>query len=171
MEQLEQRVYRVKTIRDKLKWDFKPTNECESELEQRREKAILIEYKNKLTGDFHAIETFACAKRQPTIGSLSDFLMPFSFRTIKRATITKNGRKWATDHLTGKSLKVINEFMDFAGKHNKTEKDETKRYDWDIVSLINGRERVKNAFILRVRLSSTNGLFIGIIDGDWHIFY
>ncbi|GIU50260.1 hypothetical protein [Shewanella sp. KT0246] len=173
MDNLVHRVYRYKLINDKLEWEFRPVSNYEEQLLQNSRKADLVEQKQKLKNEFHLIEKMATRKQNPTIGSLANFLTPFGFLTVSSNTIKNKGRKWIAEHLTGKSKATLHQFMDEVEKFNKAEKDAEKRYEWDIVVLKqkNNRTRVKNAFILRVRLSPTNGLFVGIIDGDWHIFY
>ncbi|WP_318482936.1 hypothetical protein [Photobacterium leiognathi] len=179
MDNLEHRVYRAKQAQQRIKYGFdinKVLGDYEKRIDQERERAALIDYKNKIKGEFHIIEQVAYRKHNPNIMSLLSFLNPFEFATVSATTMSSKGRKWLTDNLTGKSKATLNQFMDIVEKHNKTEKDASKRYYWDIISLSerdkrNRKVRVKNQFILRVRLSPTNGLFIGIQDDNWCIFY
>ena len=189
MENLEHRVYRAKVAQERINSEFNPEkyiNDYEKSLDAERERAALIDYKNKVKGEFHIIEKVAYGKHLPRFEKLNDFLMPYSFKTVSSSTIVKKGRKWLADHLEGKSKRTLEQFMDEVAKHNKSEKDPSKRYIWDVVVLTTrpvtggrhaGRggnrkpEKIKNQFILRVKLSPANGLFIGIQDGQWCIFY
>lgn len=125
--------------------------------------------------EYHVIEKMASKKRKPIILELEEFLRDVKYHVYSQASIKKNGRKWVSEHLRGKSKTVLNEFMDAIEKHNKSEKDAEKRYQWDIIALTRQEGskvvRVEDAFILRVKLGPENGLFLGVIQGNWHLFY